>query len=651
VDRALTQLAFAGVTVEFGATRLLESVTFTVTRGERWGIVGRNGAGKTTLFRLIIGDLAPTAGSVARATGLKSSLMDQQRDFAGAATVWEAAAGPFRALLDLERSLAEQAVALAEAGDKVTEQALARYDRDLERFQCEDGYSIAARIDAVLHGLGFDPDDARRRGLEGLSGGERGRLGLVRQLVAPADLLLLDEPTNHLDLETTRWLENYLRQLDATVLVVSHDRAFLQAVVDHVFHLESGTAVAYAGDYDAFIRQRTERRLSQQRAFAKQSRTLAAEEDYIRRNIAGQNSAQAKGRRRRLERVSRLSPPPGEEGAMALRLAADERGGDQVLVASDVRLEVEGRTLLDDFSARVGRGDLIGFVGPNGAGKSTLIRAIVGDRAPDAGEIRVPDSVRIAHYRQDLAQVPQDRTLYEIIAGLRPPWGRGPIQGHLGRFGFSGDSVQRRAASLSGGETARVALAMMMLSGANFLIFDEPTNHLDVESIEALEDAIEEFDGTVLLVSHDRALLRTLTTRMWVLHRERITDFDGGFTEWEVASAERDHAAAVAAKEEEASRRVRERKATRRPEDDRRRQHSVRRTAERAVAEAEQRVGDGERRVADLRARLEDPSMYLAPDGADRAHRLGVELEEVRIELEAAFAEWEAATRALEDAG
>jgi ATP-binding cassette subfamily F protein 3 len=201
---------------------------------------------------------------------------------------------------------------------------------------------------------------------------------------------------------------------------------------------------------------------------------------------------------------------------------------------------------------------------------------------------------------------------------------------------------------LSGGETARVALAMMMLSGANFLIFDEPTNHLDVESIEALEDAIEDYDGTVLLVSHDRVLLRSLTTRTWVLHRERITDFDGGFADWEVASAEREHAAAVAAAEDEASRRVRERKATRGPDDDRRRQHSVRRTAERAVTEAEQRVGERERRVEALRAQLEDPAMYLAPDGGDRAHRLGSELEEAKAKLEAAFAEWEAATRALE---
>jgi ATP-binding cassette subfamily F protein 3 len=644
----LTQLAFAGVRVEFGATRLLDDVTFTVTRGERWGIIGRNGAGKTTLFRLVTGEVQPASGTVARGSGLRVSLMDQQREFGGAETVWEAAAGPFRPLLDLERALAEQAAALAEAGDRVTEQALARYDRDLERFQREDGYSVAARIDAVLHGLGFDPDEARRRPLDALSGGERGRLGLVRQLVAPADLLLLDEPTNHLDLETTRWLEHYLRQLDVTVMVVSHDRAFLQAVVDHVLHLEAGTAQAYTGDYEGFVRQRTERRLAQQRAFAKQARAIATEEDYIRRNIAGPNSAQAKGRRRRLNRVSRLSPPAGEEGAMALRLAADERGGDQVLVATGLRLEVGGRTLLEGFTGRVSRGDVVGLIGPNGAGKSTLLRTVVGDREPEAGEIRIPHSVRIAYYRQDLAQVPEDLTLYEIIAGLRPAWGRGPIQGHLGRFGFSGDSVHRRAGSLSGGETARVALAMMMLSGANFLIFDEPTNHLDVESIEALEDAIEAYDGTVLLVSHDRALLRALTSRTWVLHGTRITDYDGGFDEWEVASAEREHAAAVAAAEEESLRKVRERKATRRPEDERRRRVSERRTAERAVADAERRVGEGERRVEELRARLEDPSLYLTADAAAEAQRLGVELETARVELEAAFAEWESATRAME---
>jgi len=646
----MTLLAISGVAVEFGATRLLSDVTFTVIRGDRWGIVGRNGTGKTTLFRLLTGEQDPTSGTIARATGLRFSVMEQHREFPGATTVWEAAAGGSADLLELERSLAAQATALAEAGDRCTPQMLSRYDRDLERFEREGGYTLTARIDAVLHGLGFDPDEARTRPLEGLSGGERGRLGLVQQLVAPADVLLLDEPTNHLDLETTRWLEDYLRALDATVLVVSHDRAFLQAVVDHVLHLEGGTAIPYEGDYEAFVRQRVERRLSQQRAFTTQARAIAAEEDFIRRNIAGNNSAQAKGRRRRLGRVSRLSPPPGDEGAMALRLTADERSGDQVLVAENVALEIESRVLLGGFSARIERGDVIGLIGPNGTGKSTLLRAFTGERQADGGTIRVPGSVRIAYYRQDLAQVPEDRTLYDIIGDLRPSWGRGPIQSHLGRIGFSGDSVQRKAATLSGGERARVALAMMMLSGANFLIFDEPTNHLDVESIEALEDAVEEYDGTVLLVSHDRALLRALTNRVWVLHHGRITDFPGSFAEWETASAERAHAAAVAAAEEEALRRVRERKQTRR-QDDRRRQQNSRRSAERAVAEAEARVADCESRVATLRAELEDPALYLTAEGGVRATALGAELDAARFDLERAFAAWEAATAALESAG
>jgi ATP-binding cassette subfamily F protein 3 len=648
MDRPVTLLTLSDVGLEFGSHTVFRGITLSVSRGEKWGIIGRNGSGKTSLLRILSGEQLPSSGTLARSAGLRFSLMEQHREFPGAETVWQAAAGGFSTLLALERSLAEQAAALAEAGDACTPQMLAQYDRDLERFEHEGGYTIAARIDAVLHGLGFDPDGARTRSLAGLSGGERGRLGLVHQLVAPADILLLDEPTNHLDLGTTEWLERYLRDLDTTVLLISHDRALLRGVVDHMLHLEQETTVAYTGDYDAFLRQRSERRLSQQRAFVKQSRKVAAEAEFIRRNIAGQNSAQAKGRRRRLERLDRLSPPPGEEGAMSLRLQADERGGDQVLVLDGVTLAVSGRNLLEPFTARVRRGDVIGLVGANGAGKSTLLRTIAGERPADSGSIAVPGGTRLAYYRQDLAQVPLDRTLFEIIAELRPSWGRGPIQGHLGRFGFSGDSVQRRATSLSGGERARIALAMMMLSGANLLLFDEPTNHLDVESIEALEDAIESFDGTVVLVSHDRTLLRALTSRVWVLHQSRIADFPGSFEEWEITSQERAHAARVAAAEEEGLRRVRERKQTRRPDEDRRRQQSARRTAARALAQAEAAVAEQERRVAALRDELENPVLYLTPEGAARAVQLGEELEAARGALERAFQQWETATQAVE---
>jgi ATP-binding cassette subfamily F protein 3 len=297
--------------------------------------------------------------------------------------------------------------------------------------------------------------------------------------------------------------------------------------------------------------------------------------------------------------------------------------------------------LLEDFSATVQRGDVVGFIGPNGAGKSTLLRTLTGERASDGGEIRVGGSITAAYYRQDLAQVPADRTLYDVINDLRPMWGRGAIQGHLGRFGFSGDVVRRTASTLSGGERARVALAMMMLSRANLLLLDEPTNHLDVESIEALEDAVEQYDGTVLLVSHDRALLRALATKVWILHDRHITVFDGSFADWEAVSAEREHAASVAAAEEEEMRRVRERQKTRRAEEQRKAEQTSRRSSRAALDAAESEVARLEARVAELTTTLEDPALYTTAEGGKRAAELGVELERAKRALEAAYERWE----------
>ncbi len=641
----VSQFSVSGLAVEFGVTRLFADATFTIERGERWGVVGRNGTGKTTLFRLLAGTAQPSRGTVARESGLRISLMDQHRDFGDATKVWEAAAGPFAELLALEVSLAEQAAGL---GADPSEAALDRYSRDLERFERDGGYTLAPRVDAVLHGLGFDPEAARTQEVATLSGGERGRVALARQLVAPADVLLLDEPTNHLDLDTTRWLEDHLLGLDATVLVISHDRAFLARLSNRVLHFEARTITAYRTGYAGFLEQRAERRLSQQRAFDKQRKNIAAEEDFIQRNIAGGNSAQAKGRRRRLERLPRLGAPPGEEGSMTVSFPPGDRGGDQVLVAQDVRVQIDDRVLLDRFSARVTRGEVVGLVGPNGAGKTTLLRALLGERPLASGELRLGDSILPSWYRQDLGQVPQDQSLYDITAGLRPMWNRGAIQGHLGAFGFSGDTVLRRAGSLSGGERARMALSMMVLDNANLLIFDEPTNHLDVESIEVLEDALGEWGGTVLLVSHDRALLEALVTRVWVLHHATITDYPGTFVEWEEASREREHAAAVAAAEDEASRRVEERKRTRRGDDRSRDDRAALRASKEALTAAETRVAAAEQTVAGLRDQMEDPALYATAEGGKRAARLGIELEEAKRELEAAFRGWETATAAVE---
>jgi len=639
----VTQISFGGVGVDFGATTLFSGITFTVTQGQRWGIVGRNGTGKTTLFRLLTGELEPTRGTVSRAPGLRVSLLEQHRDFGAAATVWEAAAGELAELLALEQSLVEQAAQLAH---DASPQAMARYGEDLERFEREGGYAVTARIDAVLHGLEFDPAKARVTPLSALSGGELGRLGLARQLMTTADVLLLDEPTNHLDLETTRWLEQYLAASDRTVLLVSHDRAFLEATVDHVLHLEGETATPYTGGYGAFVTQRGERRLTQQRAFDQQQRFIAQEQDYIARNIAGQNSKQAKGRRKRLDRLPRLSQVISAEGTMALRFEVAERGGDQIVSARNVSVGIGDRTLVEGFSGTLDRTEVLGVIGQNGAGKSTLLRAILGEHPIQRGDLRLGTSITVGYYRQDLSQVPLDVTLYDVISDLRPKWERGRIQGHLGRFGFSGDEVRRRADSLSGGERARVALAILMLSGANVLVLDEPTNHLDVESIEALEDAIDAYDGTVILVSHDRALLRSLTTRLWILHDRRITEFTGGFSEWEEMSGEREHAAAVEAAEDQALRRVHERqRVAAAPKADPRRDL---RAAQRELEAAEKAVEELEAQVARVVAALQDPGLYTRPDGAGMARQLGVELEALKRRLEAGLERWTRATEQVE---
>ena len=655
----MTQLQISNVAVEFGATLLFRDITFTVCAGERWGIVGRNGTGKTTLFRLITGEIEPTRGTVVKQSPLRISLLDQHRDFGSADTVWEAAAGGLSELLALEQSLLEQAHALATDS---SEEALTRYGRDLERFEREGGYEATARIDAVLSGLGFEPQLARSTPVSQLSGGERGRLGLARELVRGGDVLLLDEPTNHLDLETTRWLEQYLRESAMTVLLISHDRAFLQSVADHILHFEGTSATPYAGGYADFVVQREERRLSQQRAFDKQQRTIAHEQDYIARNIAGQNSRQAKGRRTRLARLPRLSTPVADEDAMSLRFDVAQRGGDQVAVAHRATISVDTvagdvrRPLIESFTGAIRRGDVLGLVGPNGAGKSTFLKALVGQFPAETGELRLGSGIDVGYYRQDLSQVPFGKTLYDIISELRPSWERRLVQGHLGRFGFSGDEVQRRPETLSGGERARVALAMLMLSRSNLLILDEPTNHLDVESIEALEDALDRYDGTIILVSHDRELLRALTDKLWVLHDRHITEFDGGFAEWEVVSTERERAAAVRASEEAALRRVHERQRLERTRRDeaakstRNARDLARelRRAQKVVDENEKQIESLEMQIADVSAALENPELYTRPAGLNEAKTLGAQIERAKRDLDAALERWTAATEEVE---
>ena len=535
----MTVVSCSNIGISFGATELLKNITFTVAAGERWGIIGRNGAGKTSIFSVITGDLEPTTGSVARKPGLRHALLDQHRAFEGATTVWQAGAAAWRDVMALEQRIADQAMALGELGDKVTDEILDRFGHDQERFADLGGYVYHARVDAVLQGLGFDAEESKERLVSTLSGGERGRVGLAAQLIAPADLLLLDEPTNHLDLDTTTWLQEWLMEADETVIVVSHDRAFLDSICTNILHIEAKSSESYKGNYSQFVPQRAERRLTRERELEKQRAYVKKEQDYIMRNLAGVNSFQAKGKRKRLERLPRLAPPPGDPAAMSLEFKVGERGGDQVVAIDALRVEVPGRVLVEEFTAVLRRNDFVALVGFNGVGKSSFISTLLGDRTPASGEARVGSSIRPAYFRQDLSDLPLRMSLSDAIQAQRPTWNRGQVQNHLGAFGFTGDEVFREISTLSGGERARVAMAIITLSGANLLVLDEPTNHLDVENIEVLEDALDEYEGTVLLVSHDRAFLRQVATRVWWFDGARLVDFDGSFVEWEADRAGR----------------------------------------------------------------------------------------------------------------
>jgi len=666
----MTLISIGSAFVEFGASEIFRDVSVTIGEQDRWAVVGRNGTGKTTLVRLLTGDLQPTRGAVARMPGLRVALMDQHRRFPEDQTLWEIVADAFGTLRALEHSLAEQAANLEHDHG---EDAMEKYGRDLERFERDGGYQMAAKVDSVLMGVGFDPEAARLTRIGTLSGGERGRVALARQLATPSDLMILDEPTNHLDLDTTAWLEQHLKEIDRAVLCISHDRAFLDAFADHVMHFEGGTAFTYSGGYASFIAQREEKRLTQQRQFDKQQSKIASETEYIARNLAGQNTKQAKGRRKLLARMPRLSSPIGSDAVMALRLTAGARSGDRVVEAQKVTVAVEShgvtRELVKNVTLVLERGEVVALVGPNGAGKSTLIKTLLGEHPPLTGEVKVGPSTTVAYYRQDVGHLPLEMSIYEAIATERPLWERRQVQGHLGRFGYSGDEVQRTVGTLSGGERARVALALLTLSTSNLLILDEPTNHLDVESIEAIEDAIEEFEGSVLIVSHDRAVLRGLATLVWELKDQQLVPFAGSFVEWEAVRAEnklkadRDARALTAAASEKASaaraasqksQKANAAKAspaaapsgakggktdTKKPGNDPDVRKALRQ-AEKAQADAELRVNTIEARITELATILEDATLYDTPEGVARGQLMGKELDAARDRLDEAMHEW-----------
>ncbi|HEU0300580.1 MAG TPA: ABC-F family ATP-binding cassette domain-containing protein [Longimicrobium sp.] len=628
---------------QYGDRWIFRNVSFTVGARERWGIVGRNGVGKTTLFRAITGEDEPTEGEVWRHPGLRFTLLRQNRGEQSAATVHEAALEPFAGLVAMEEQINRDLEELGTVKDpREAARLMKSYDRHSEEFRRRGGYEMRSRADATLEGLGFSRETWEKP-VRALSGGELGRLRLAQTLLAQPDVLLLDEPTNHLDLRSTEWLEEFLRGYPGTVLVVSHDRVFLERLADHVLHLEEGTAYAYAGGYESFLEQREARRELQRKQYEQQQAYIARTEDFIRRNLAGQKTKQAKSRRTLLSRLDRISAVGGDAQAMGLRFASGGRSGGVVMRVDGVQCAYGPRILFFPFSAEVSRSERIAIVGPNGCGRSTLMRVLAGVAPPQRGSVTMGTGVRTAYYRQDFTHLDPGKKIREEVAEAAPSLTFPELRSHLGRFLFSGDEQEARVGDLSGGEQARVALARITLQKANLLLLDEPTNHLDIESREVLEEALEGYDGTVILISHDRAVLSAIATRVWAYEDGRFVDYPGGFDDWldwSVRHRAESAATAVLARTAEPKLAAQPSSGSDSPRTTTLSKNEIRRR-EREQQELERRIGQIEERVAEIEATLADPSLYAADADITRPAALAAEREQLAAELAESYAAWE----------
>ncbi len=505
-------------------------VTVSVAHGARIALVGPNGAGKSSLLRLLTRQEIPDDGMVTTAKGLEIGFLEQHAELTldFDATLWDTMLVSFAHLIRQEEALNEMAAQLTDEPDLIEV-----YGEAQHKFEEAGGYDYPARIKRVLTGLGFDKSFYYQP-LRQFSGGQKTRVSLGRLLLEQPELLILDEPTNHLDIYAIAWLESYLKEYEGALIVVSHDRYFLDSVATEVWELVFGTIETYRGNYSHYVRQREERHAARLATFEKQQEFIAKQQDYITRNIAGQNTRQAQGRRKRLERFieEEAINLPQQQNEMRLRLEAGKRSGDKVIETDGLTVGYD-EPLFKTPPILLMRGECAAIIGPNGAGKSTLLKTILNDLDPLAGSVRIGASVELGYFAQAHEGLAPKRTILdEILEVKNLPIGE--ARSFLANFLFSGDEVFKPIAALSGGERGRVALAKLALGGANVLLLDEPTNHLDIASQEILQTVLDDFGGTILLVSHDRYLIQSLATQIWAVepNTSALTVFEGGYNEY-----------------------------------------------------------------------------------------------------------------------
>jgi ATP-binding cassette subfamily F protein 3 len=603
-------------------------VNVSVAHGEKIAMVGPNGVGKTTLLRILIGLEEPTSGKVTRMGNIRIGYLPQDADVDAQdaqQTPWQMCSAIFAQLLEMQERLRRLEAQLADENRGAD--VLERYGRLLETFEHAGGYAYEVEIRTVLSGLGIDEVHAHRP-LNQLSGGQRTRALLAKLLLEKPNILVLDEPTNHLDLQAIEWLEGYLDTWPEALIVVSHDRYFMDTVAHKVWDLAFGRLEVYTGNYSHYVEQRADRMARREKEWKAQQATIAKTEEFIRRFRAGQRSKEARGRETRLKRMVRLERPQ-EAHTIHLRLESDLRSGELILVTHDLVAGYD-RPLVRVPDMELYRLQRVALIGPNGSGKTTFLKTALGELPPLSGQARLGASLRIgylAQTREDLNL--QNTVMDEVMQVQELPIGQ--MRDLLARYLFTGDDVFKRIRDLSGGEQCRVALAKLTLTGPNFLVLDEPTNQLDIPSQEIMEEVLRDFIGTILFVSHDRYLIDALATQVWTLEEGRLRVYEGDYREYLARrQKEREDARAQEARQQEARRQAVRLQSGGQP-------GQPSRTGERSLHAVEEDISTLERALEELGNTLAQAS---TEGDLDRVHALGVEYHKLETDLERLLAEW-----------
>ena len=624
-------LSLQGLQKSFGTHEVLRDASLTLQEGERMGLVGVNGSGKSTLMKIIAGEETADGGSLSIQKGLKIGYLAQQAALIPEDTVQRTLERVFDPIVALENEMraTEQQMAEAAGDPERLRQLGGKYDSLTRSFENGNGYGWRSSVQGVLAGL--DLRKYQDQPVPILSGGERTRLALGKMLLSDPDLLLLDEPTNHLDLKSIAWLENYLRDWKGAVLVISHDRAFMDHVCNRMAELLTGNIETYSGNYTEYLEKRTAVYEIRMKAWTLQQKEIAREEAIIatyRRFNREKSIKAAESREKRLEKIERLEKPQ-EEGEIHFHFETRRRTGEDVLVTEGLRKGYGDVPLFSELKLHVRAGERIALIGDNGTGKSTLFKCLIAQEKPDAGMIRWGAGVDIGYYDQHQAGLDDAKSILDEVWDRFPRLEQYEVRGALGQFLFTGDEVFSPIATLSGGEKGRVALTELMLRKDNVLLLDEPTNHLDMDSREVLEEALEGFDGTIISISHDRYFINRFATKIWALEEGRIKEYLGNYDDY-FAKVSRDQAPDGDLPQMTKTAADREKKKSREEQRRLKEEQEKLKTLEKQIAEAETQA-------AGLEARLAQPETWQNPD---EAARLTKEYHEKKAEIERLYDAW-----------